>query len=119
MQCKLIHQLHASDCRVSHAAVACIAAEQPGLRRLELYWNANVRDATVYALAGLMHLQHLSLSGCNGITDEGVRTLSQCCTQLTTLDLTRCVLAQVVARTLSRQFSEQLLEYFELSWCQQ
>lgn len=80
--------VHAS-CRVSHAAICQIAAQQNYLQRLELYWNTNVRDATLYALGGCMQLRHLSLSGCSHVTDEGVRALASCCTMLITLDLTR------------------------------
>ena len=76
-------------CRISQAAISKLASRYTGLQRLELYWNVNVRDEALFAVAACTQLSHLNFSGCFGITDEGMKIVASCCTQLLTLDLTR------------------------------
>mmetsp|Transcript_12853 Transcript_12853/g.38789 ORF Transcript_12853/g.38789 Transcript_12853/m.38789 type:complete len:241 (-) Transcript_12853:3108-3830(-) len=65
------------------------------LQSLKLYWNLNVRNGTLHALAARCpRLTHLSLSGCQSVTDLGVMALAKACPLLTDLDLTRCLAVQ-------------------------
>ncbi|KAK9812237.1 hypothetical protein WJX73_006171 [Symbiochloris irregularis] len=92
MQQPRLTALNLNACqKVSHAEVSRIASHHAHLQRLELYWNVNVRNETLFAVAGCSELKHLNLSGCSHITDDGLKVLASCCTMLTTLDLTRCL----------------------------
>ncbi len=97
----LLH-LNLNACQaLSHEALARDLPRLNHLRALQLYWNLNVEDATLVALAvgGRPDLEKLNISGCNRVTDAGLLAVVASCPQLRDLDLTR--LRQVTDDALS------------------
>ena len=75
---------------VGDVAVAAIAANNPNLREMSLYWNVRVTDtAVVHLCAACPRLERVNLSGCKRLTDASARAVAALPT-LTRLDLTRC-----------------------------
>ena len=55
---------------VGDVAVAAIAANNPNLREMSLYWNVRVTDtAVVHLCAACPRLERVNLSGCKRLTD--------------------------------------------------
>ena len=89
-----LERLHLNACQsVSAAGLAALAARNPALVELSLYWQPALDDAALGAFASACPgLRSLSISGCGRVTDAGARALaaSACVAQLEALDLTRC-----------------------------
>ena len=97
----LLH-LNLNACQaLSHEALADALSRLPHLKALQLYWNLNVGDATLAALAAGRRpdLEKLNISGCNRVTDVGLLAVVASCPNLRDLDLTR--LRQVTDDALS------------------
>lgn len=69
-----------------------ISTSCPELERIELYWNSRITSVGIRCIAqGCQKLQHLNLSGCKGVTCDGLNALaSEGGGSLTFLNLTRC-----------------------------
>ena len=75
---------------VGDVAVAALAAHNPDLREIGLYWNVRVTDTAVVNLcASCPALERVNLSGCKRLTDASARAVAAL-PNLTRLDLTRC-----------------------------
>ncbi len=65
----------------------------PNLQSLSLYWHPTVSDETLFLISAFnsAHLERLTLSACQRVSDGAVATVATACRNLRHLDLTRCL----------------------------
>ena len=80
---------YTSNCDVQDPWLGSIAAHCPGLRALDLTGCEEVTDAGLRHVARCAQLASLNLRSCNKVTDAGLRHVARCA-QLASLDLRGC-----------------------------
>lgn len=74
--------------KMGHAAVSSIAANYPELTSVNLNVRADVNDETISTLVSSCKiLQVLTLPGCQGITDSGLKAVADSCVHITSISV--------------------------------
>ena len=110
-----LRALRLGSCAVQAGGCGAIA-RLGGLTALDLRDCATLTDTALFSLAPLGALHHLSLAGCEGVSDIGVAALARKTPRLTRLDLSGCH-RNISDTTLSALGALRDLRQLDVSHC--